>query len=663
MQDNISYRPDVDGLRALAVLAVVLYHAGLYWLSGGFVGVDIFFVISGYLITSLIFKELQAGTFSFSNFWLRRVRRILPASMFMMGVVAVAYAFIYPPDLYSDFGRSLVAQGLFSANILFWLESGYFDRAAELKPLLHTWSLAVEEQFYFLFPPLLWCLFRYFRKRLFLFIAITTLCSLAVSIWGAHNYPIGAFYLLPSRAWELGIGAILALSPQRIYSKSPTVNNVVSIIGIILVLYSIFAFDRHTPFPSWYALVPTLGTAALIYGNRDPGAILARFFSMKPVVAVGLISYSLYLWHWPILVANRWVHIEDPTVTSLVISVVLAFILAIISYFWVEQPLRLNKTRFTTPRLLMINGSVLAMLLLAGLYLVSSNGAPRRSDATLLLANQDLFSLPPHSHKCDDRFEQNTEDFVCKSENYDHLLNRPFFLWGDSHASAMMPAFQNAANELGVRFEYATHTACPPILGVSRLDRPEDNCREFNDAVFQYLVDNKIERVFLVWRQNIYTDGREGKEGESVAPVLISSHKRENTDDKQGTYEIYASHFAKTILRLRQNNIDFLVFRQVPNFKISPLVLYPKYLMLGREMVGGHFGRPRLEFEQRSLKTLELFAESELEYIDLTDQFCDKKTCYMQMAGTILYRDDDHLGKWGVLRVTPSVTQVLKEFY
>ena len=260
----MKYRAEIDGLRALAVLPVILFHAGFEWFSGGFVGVDVFFVISGYLITTIIISEMAEGKFSIINFYERRARRILPALFFVMAAcLPFAWLWLTPSDL-KDFGQSLVAVSTFSSNILFWLESGYFASAAEFKPLLHTWSLAVEEQYYILFPIFIMLTWRLGIKWLLILLSIIFFISLGAAQWGAYNRPSASFYLLPMRGWELLVGVFAAFYLN--YNKhleSQTLNQILSLIGFGMIAYSIIAFDETTPFPSLYALIPTIGTSLL----------------------------------------------------------------------------------------------------------------------------------------------------------------------------------------------------------------------------------------------------------------------------------------------------------------------------------------------------------------------------------------------------------------
>ena len=301
----MKYRAEIDGLRGLAVLPVILFHAGFEWFSGGFVGVDVFFVISGYLITTIIISEMAEGKFSIVNFYERRARRILPALFFVMAV-CLPFAWIWlSPTYLKDFGQSLVAVSTLSSNILFWLESGYFDTAGELKALLHTWSLAVEEQYYILFPIFLMLTWRLGIKWVLILLSVVFLLSLGVAQWGAYTKPSATFFLLPTRGWELLVGVFAAFYlKHNAHLKSHFVNQLMSLLGFGMIVYSIIAYDETTPFPSLYALVPTIGAGLLIL-CAVPKTYVHKLLSLKFIVGIGLISYSAYLWHQPLLAFAR----------------------------------------------------------------------------------------------------------------------------------------------------------------------------------------------------------------------------------------------------------------------------------------------------------------------------------------------------------------------
>jgi peptidoglycan/LPS O-acetylase OafA/YrhL len=337
----LDYRREIDGLRALAVLPVMLFHAGFETFSGGYVGVDVFFVISGYLITSIILKSLQEGRFSALDFYERRMRRILPA-LFLVLLVSFPFAWhwMLPADM-ARYSASLASVPLFASNILFWRTSGYFESASELKPLLHTWSLAVEEQFYLLYPLLVILAWARGRRVFGLLLGAGAVLSFSLAEWGSTLSPSFTFFLLPTRAWELALGAITAvyLSQPRRGPHSPRIEGAGSLLGLALICLAVVAFDTRTPFPGAYALVPTLG-AVLILCFATDRTWTGRLLGTRLLVGIGLVSYSAYLWHQPLLALARHRalgHIDQPVAASLVLA---ALGLAVLSWRYVERPFR-----------------------------------------------------------------------------------------------------------------------------------------------------------------------------------------------------------------------------------------------------------------------------------------------------------------------------------
>lgn len=333
---KLSYRPEIDGLRALAVIPVILFHAGFELFSGGFVGVDVFFVISGYLITSILIEDIENKRFSIAHFYERRARRILPA-LFVVMFTCIPFAWMWMmPDQLRDFAQSLIAVSFFASNILFWRESDYFAAAAEEKPLLHTWSLAVEEQYYLLFPIFLILAWRFGKNRVFWLIVVMAGISLLLSEWGWRKQPTANFYLAPTRAWELFAGSIAAFIVQK---KGIQKNNFIALIGLLAILFSIFVYDKNTPFPSLYAAVPVIGTVLLIL-YADKKTYAAKLLSNKTFVGIGLISYSAYLWHQPLFAFARIELIEPPSNILMGFLVLATFLLAYGSWKYIEKPFR-----------------------------------------------------------------------------------------------------------------------------------------------------------------------------------------------------------------------------------------------------------------------------------------------------------------------------------
>lgn len=369
----MNYRKEIDGLRALAVIPVILFHGGLEWFSGGYVGVDIFFVISGYLITSIILREKESGTFSIASFYERRARRILPALFFIIFVcIPFAWLWLLPHEL-KDFGKSIVAVTLFASNILFWRESDYFAADAELIPLLHTWSLAVEEQFYVIFPLIIIFFWAFGRRWLIGILSLIALFSLGLTEWGWRHFPEANFYLISTRAWELMIGALLAFYLSRNKQPEGTISHMGSLLGMALIVLTIILLDKTLPFPSLYALAPTVGTALIIL-FASSGTLVHKLLSQKIFVGIGLISYSAYLWHQPIFVFARVNGMNEPNIGMVLLLSILAILLAYFSWRFVELPFR-DRSRFTRKQI--FSASFIASLLFIGIgtSLIITDGA------------------------------------------------------------------------------------------------------------------------------------------------------------------------------------------------------------------------------------------------------------------------------------------------
>lgn len=354
----MNYRKEIDGLRAVAVVPVVLFHAGLSIFSGGYVGVDVFFVISGYLITSIIIEELSDGRFSLLKFYERRARRILPA-LFVVMLACIPFAWAWMQvDAFRNFSQSLVAVSVFGSNVIFWLQNNYFGPEAELQPLLHTWSLAVEEQYYVMFPLLLMALWGSQRRRVFLVIVFLTGLSFLLCLWGVRNMPSANFYLAPFRAWELLIGSICAFV---MFQRRQKPNEILSIFGLAMLVYSIVAFGEHTPFPSAYALVPVVGTALIILFATGT-TLVGKLLSMRGFVGIGLISYSFYLWHQPLFAFARIKSIFAPSQSLMVLLAVLSAFLAYLSWRFVEHPFRKKGALGNTPQKKILLASVVGLV-------------------------------------------------------------------------------------------------------------------------------------------------------------------------------------------------------------------------------------------------------------------------------------------------------------
>ncbi|RFF29337.1 acyltransferase family protein [Wenzhouxiangella sediminis] len=374
----MKYRAEVDGLRAVAVLPVILFHAGLPPFSGGYVGVDVFFVISGYLITTIITREMSQGRFSLVHFYERRARRILPALFLVMACcLPLAWLLLYPSQM-EAFGQNVTATALFSSNLLLWLKSGYFATASEMNPLLHTWSLAVEEQYYILFPLLLMLVWRFGTRSLLACLAVLFFLSLGASGWAAAHAPMAGFYLIPFRGWELLLGSFCAFLAPRMTAR-PGFDDLFGFSGLLLILGAVFAFDAETPFPGVHALVPTAGTAMVILFARE-GSLVQRLLSRRMLVGIGLISYSAYLWHQPAFAFYRHHHLGEASTTVLLLLAVCSLLAAWVSWRFVERPFR-DRARFSRRFIFGASAVLIAAFSGVGFYAHINNGVmPRDYD-------------------------------------------------------------------------------------------------------------------------------------------------------------------------------------------------------------------------------------------------------------------------------------------
>lgn len=480
----LNYRAEIDGLRAVAVLPVMLFHAEIWPFSGGYIGVDVFFVISGFLITSLIMNDLESGQFDLANFYERRARRILPALFIVMfACVPFAWLLMLPVQM-RNFSESLISTNLFFSNFHFWVETGYFSLIADRKPLLHTWSLAVEEQYYLLFPPLFLATWQFGKKPVYWMIVVLSALSLGLSEWGSREWPNANFYLLPTRAWELFAGSIVAFIVR---AHKPRSSHLFSFIGLASIFAAIFIFNSNVPTPSVYTLLPVVGTALVILFAK-PDTHVGKLLSNKALVGIGLISYSAYLWHQPILAFARIRTLDEPHTITMLLLLLLALGLAFITWKYVEKPCR-KRGGITFPKLASAFAFSALVLGTTGVVGHANGGYENRysEEQLALLGYQEypratLYRL----HSCFLNHDQ--DDF-----NYDSdcVAETGPLIWGDSHAAALASGWRLVEPSL----TQITASGCPPVINVDIPQRP--GCRGVNDSVMEYLGNNTNHQVYL----------------------------------------------------------------------------------------------------------------------------------------------------------------------
>ena len=650
----MKYRAGIDGLRALAVVPVILFHAGFELFSGGFVGVDVFFVISGYLITTILIEDLENKRFSLVNFYERRARRILPALFFVM-LVCIPFAWMWMlPSQMKDFSQSLVAVSLFASNILFWRESGYFDAAAEEKPLLHTWSLAVEEQYYVLFPIFLFLAWRYGKNRVFWMIVVMASISLLLSEWGWRNKATANFYLAPTRAWELFAGSIAAFIVQK---NGVQKNNFLALLGLAAIIFSIFSYDESTPFPSVYALVPVLGVVLLVlYADKE--TIAAKLLSTKAFVGVGLISYSAYLWHQPLFAFARIRSLEHPSLLLMSLLSLTSLVLAYFSWRYIEKPFRSN---FAFSRRQIFSFALLGMGLFIFLGFMGSfkNGFEKRFDYSLI----DLVGMEskkPNMQKllgCQKKEVTNIDSIFCIING--RTEDPKIAVFGDSHADVIAMSL----NHSGESFVLSSLGGCAPLIYVDvvRGNYGRDVCRSLTIKQLDFVKANpNIQEVILVGRWSLYTSG--DYRSDMKGYFLDSSGS--NSSSQITSREIFSEELRKTVEVYQKIGLKVSLVMQVPQQIYNPVEAITKTYLTGNKENKTLLQTPLAEHLELQNFNRSIIGEIKisnpmLRIINLDDYFCDDSVCRMVNDNLVLYRDDDHLSLVGAHYISSYLRSIL----
>ena len=646
-----AYRADIDGLRAVAVLSILFYHVGIDAFGGGYVGVDIFFVISGFLITTIIARELREQTFTIGRFYERRVRRILPALTVVLVVTLLAGYALLPPGQLEELARSALATSVFSSNIFFFAGSGYFDGPSEAKPLLHTWSLAVEEQYYILFPLILMFIHRRFAGRFVLPVAVIAGLSFIACVLVTPVDATASFFLIPFRAWELLIGSLLALGCVPALASAMS-RNLVATAGLAAVLTSVFAYTSSTEFPGIAAALPTLGTAAVIHAGSEGRHWFSRALGWRPLVFVGLISYSLYLWHWPLVVYAKLMLINEFNDAERTAVVLASFILATLSWRFVEAPFR-DRARFASRQKLFVGaGTVTAAVMGVALIVVVQGGMPARD---LPSGMQEIVAADPgwaHWKACEELGEvRNDDPELCSIGDEGEPT---FMLWGDSHALAMASAVHLKALEYGKSGLIAVRTGCAPLLGIDRQGRT--SCRVFNTAVAERLVSEQgIDTVIVAarWTLSANGDRYRNEPGSSVTLEDASGEAGSNA-------RLFELGLTRTLDRLAEQGKTTVLVGQVPEVGIDvPSSNYTARLT-GRDVT--EMIAPTVEeFRERTATVtavLDRVSEGRgLSRIEPSSILCGNDRCQIVIDGTPLYRDDNHLSLRGNVLVAPLLDE------
>ena len=659
----MKYRAEIDGLRAIAVVPVILFHAGFERLAGGFVGVDVFFVISGYLITSILLSEKERGIFSLVNFYHRRARRILPA-LFLVIVACVPFAWaLMAPGNMTDFAKSVQTISIFGSNILFAQQAnGYFAVASDFKPLLHTWSLAVEEQFYFLFPLFLLLTWRLDAKHLACVLSGIAIISFAAAQWGAVHSPAETFYLAHARAWELLLGGLLAVllrgdGPIFVQSIGIPAKECAAAAGLALIGYAIFVFDRNTPYPGYFALAPTVGTSlVIVFGTA--GTRVSQLLSTRFLVAAGRVSYSVYLWHQPVFVFYRLRNSEEPGTVQLFVLIMLSFALAFLTWRFVEMPFRRGEV---TRAFSLGVATIGATLFVFGT--VSSRDLPWGPAIAVSARLASSLTYPTLRTPCNFTPTGVADIQFCLVGDKS-ALNK-IALFGDSHTEALLPVMDEAGQELGLGIVHVTLGGCPGLLGVYVLYGNVDPCHDLARRQFEYIRNNRIRKIFLASRWTLYTDGDYG--GKSMYYLATD---RNSWRSKEMSRIAFLTGLERTIESYRQIDTEIVIVAQVPQQLYPADQLYYQLLRNNASSAQIAEGLQRMAVPVEKHNKLQEFSRSafsryaatgKIMLINFDSIFCDLSLCRIGSEDESFYFDTNHLSSVGAKLLRGEVGKYVGE--
>lgn len=648
------YRAELDGVRAVAVLAVLFFHAGYEWMAGGYLGVDMFFVLSGFLIIGIILDGNRAGTFSFAEFYARRFRRIGPALILMVAcTIAIARLVSIPGDL-AETASSAFASLLSFSNIFFWMRSGYFDSASEYKPLLHTWSLSLEEQMYLFLPAAIAVLLRVAGWSMTRLMAPAALAMFLASAIFAELYPSASFYLPPTRVWEFLCGGALAVWTRSRDARHASMFTraevqVLTITGVAILLVSLIWIRPGLLSAPLSAAPAVVGTCILI-AFAVPGTWMGRILSARPLVLLGLASYSIYLWHQPIFAFARQVagsHIAIEGLRTIALAAV-AIGVGILSWRLVEQPYRHRETR-GAKQLMIFSIPLIAMSVAGGLYWADLSRASEHLPREVVRIAEPEKADP---HGCRLTSGAVTRGEVC-SFGYSEVPPK-MALVGDSHARRLTGALDAELSRKGIGGLLYADSWCVPIPTIrtdSRVRNPE--CPEFIESAISRIEASNIEIVVLAAQWPAYVDGwRTG----DTTPVL---YRADHPSDKEGASDLFARELARLIERLRASGKEVVLVMTVPEYSVDvPSTLARRILHAGRPYLSEEEQIDVRRYEQRNLTTRKMLARSGLSPLNIVETrplLCPQSKCLVVAGLNPLYEDESHLSLEGARIVAPEL--------
>jgi peptidoglycan/LPS O-acetylase OafA/YrhL len=649
----MKYRPEIDGLRALAVIPVIFFHAGFQYFGGGFVGVDIFFVISGYLITSIILTESQSGKFSLKNFYLRRIRRIFPALFFVMLVcLPLAWFWLIPNEM-RRFSESLVAVSTFSSNVLFYLTSGYFDGGGEVKPLLHTWSLAVEEQYYLIFPLYLILIARLGRRWLVSTLVIIAVSSFLVALKLSHDNPVANFLLLPSRLWELLFGGLIAFFSVNNEAKfgqgfGKPIKELSGLLGLGLIVFSILYLDKRTPYPGVFTLLPIVGSGLIIIFSSSE-TVLGKILGSKLFVGFGLISYSLYLWHQPLFAFARQSSISEPSKALFACLIFVSIPLSYFTYKFIEGPFR-NKQFINNKNIFICSLFFILLFISIGVVGRLTDGFPNRMPAEVAKVHISRFHEKLYKNAgC--VMQPNGFD-VAGCIAGDKNIQPKFALIGDSHGQAVTYTLGQAFNARHLSFVPLVKSGCRFDLDMPRNVGSDEikSCAEYQHQISEYISKSDIDTFILVSRW----DSLGSDEIESNSKAIFDGH-------------------IKSIQKILDSGKTVVLVYPIPAYKVHISDYMTKNLLFygnNLKMISDSYSdyKKRVDYYYRAYEAIGSAkgrgaTNSNLVRIYPDKILCntfEKDLCSTQRNGSPLYFDESHLSNEGSSLLVEEIMSQIK---
>jgi len=631
----MKFRKDINGLRAFAVIGVLLFHFNASWMPGGFAGVDVFFVISGFLMTGIVFRGIEQENFSILKFYIARANRIIPALALLCLVLLVFGWFYLTPLEYRALGKHAASSIGFLSNFIYWTEAGYFDAASHEKWLLHTWTLSVEWQFYIIYPLILVAM----RK----FLSIKTMKSMLIAgtvlgfifcVFASYKWPNPSYYLLPTRAWEMMIGGVAYLYPFTLQENR---KKLLERTGLALVIGSYFLISAENAWPGYLALFPVVGSFLIIQAQRNDSIITSNIVFQK----LGTWSYSIYLWHWPLVVIIYTFALPE---YYIYLGMVLSIVFGFLSYKYIEKSKFISLSKYLDYKKIILT----SLIGLTG-FLILINKSPYKAS---LVPDSVLESIERGNYECFDKpYQHNEDNEFCKLTEGDVKI----FAFGDSHGYSSLPAIESIAKDNDLELTYAGYSGCPPLIGLypDRADQDSKSCNDLNSKVMSYVLDNAFDYVFLSARWTYYTEG-----DYSGSDFQYIYNEDDKSVSKENSIKTFRSGVKNTLKQYSENGVKVFLLLQVPLQEVNPDKIFYSSI-IDRKLNGSMLEENSISLKKHNefqKKTNDIIIEeasmfNNIKIIDPTTEMCSTTNCAVGNKNESYYFDDDHLSILGSLKL------------